>query len=76
MREMEIQKQRNKEFRSGTDAKGSKDGSLADTSNCIGGRTTKLLIKHDYINHLLSTLSEEVFVTHLQNDQVCRASWN
>lgn len=65
---------RNKECRSGTDTKGSKDGFLADTSNCTGSVTIKLLIMH-YTCHLLFTLSGELFVTHLQNDPVCMASW-
>lgn len=51
-------------------------GFLADTSDCTGRiSTTKLLIMHDYARHLLSALSGEVFVTHLQNDPVCLASW-
>lgn len=75
-REMEMKTRRNKECRSETDTKGSKDGFLADISNCTGSITTKLLIMHNYTRHLLSTLSGEVCVTHLQNDPVCMASWS
>lgn len=74
--EMKMQKQRNKESRSGADSKGSTHGFPADTSRCTGRiPTAKRLIVHDYTRHLLSALSGEVFVTHLQNDPVCMASW-
>lgn len=41
----------------------SKDGFLADTSNCTGSITTKLLIIYDYTRHLLSTLRGSVCYT-------------
>lgn len=72
----EMQKQRNKESRSGIGTKGSSRGFLADTSDSTGRiSTTKRLIMHDYTVHLLSALSGEVFVTLLQNDPVCMACW-
>lgn len=74
VRERERWKCKNKEtkkWRSETDTPGSKDGFLAETSYCTESITTKLLTMHDYTRHLLATPSEEVFVTHLQNDPTC-----
>lgn len=56
--------------------RGHRRKSPTDTADCTGRISgTKCQIMHDCTRHLLSALSGEVFVTHLQNDPLCMASW-
>lgn len=70
-RDGNVKTKRQKKWRPETDTSGAKDGFLAETSYCTESIKTKLLTMHDYTRHLLATPSEEMFVTHLQNDPTC-----